>query len=278
MGACGGVLCGLCISAGVVVGARAQVGGEPVLDAGALMRRAVQHRLDEDKNHRPLRYVLRKQDEQRETKKEIVETEDGDVARLIEVDGKPLGVEAERAEIERLNTLAAHPEMEQRRHRNEIRDQARVDRMMAMLPDSDTYALEGTEPCDSGKCYRLSFKPNPRFQPPDLEAGILRGVAGEVWIDAVQERLVRMDAKFVAEVDFGFGILGKINQGGTVELRQADVGSQEWELTSMKVDLIGKALLFKTLRVQIEEQASGFTPVPRGLKYRDGITLLLNTK
>jgi hypothetical protein len=164
--------------------------------------------------------------------------------------------------------------MEERRRRNEIRDQARVDRMMGMLPDSETYRFEGIEPCDSGRCYRLSFVPNPRFQPPDLEADILRGVAGEVWIDTAQERLVRLDAKFVADVDFGFGILGKINKGGTVQLRQADAGGHEWELTSMKVDLTGKALLFKSLRVQIEEQASGFTPVPRGLKYRDGIALL----
>jgi hypothetical protein len=262
------------LAAGTALDAGAQGVAPARFDARALMRRAVQHRLDEDKDHRPLRYVLRKQDEQRETKKMIIETKDGDVARLIEVDGKPLSAEAEHVEMARLDTLAAHPEMEERRRRNEIRDQARVDYMMAMLPDSERYTFEGMAPCDAGRCYRLSFVPNPRFEPPDLEADILRGVAGEVWIDQVQERLVRLDARFVADVDFGFGILGKVNKGGTVQLQQADVGGGEWEVTGMKVYLTGKALLVKSVRVQIEEDASGFVPVPRGLSYRDGIAML----
>jgi hypothetical protein len=44
-----------------------------------------------------------------------------------------------------------------------------------------------------------------------VEANIFRGLAGELWIDQAQERLNRLDAHVIANVDFGWGILGKLD-------------------------------------------------------------------
>jgi hypothetical protein len=265
------------LGAGLTLGARAQTAAAP-FDAVALVRRAVQHRLAQDKDSQHRRYLLRRQDARRETVKEIIETKDGDVARLIEIDGKPLSAEAEQAEMERLENLAEHPELEERRHRSEQKDEARIDHLMGMLPDAEVYRFEGMVPCalggDAGQCYRLSFVPNPRFVPPDMEANLLRGFAGEVWIDKAQTRLVLLDAHLVADVDFGFGIVGRLNKGGTVMLRQTDVGGRDWELTKLKLNLTGRALLVKSLRIKIDEEASGFSAVPEGMSYRDAIEML----
>jgi len=246
---------------------------EPV-DATALVRRAVQHRLDAGKSHRPVRYLVHRTDERHDTTKEIIETVDGGVARLVAIDGKPLSAEADRAELDRLDTLANHPELQEHRHKSEQKDAERVDRLLALLPDAFLYRLEGTAPCAAGQCYRLSFAPNPHFTPPNLEADLLRGVAGEVWIDTRQERLTRLEGHFIAEVEFGFGILGKLNKGGTVLLEQTDVGGQDWELTRLTLHVTGKALMVKPLSFQINEEASGFSPVQPGLRYRDAIQLL----
>lgn len=265
--------CGVVLCAGWV-GAGAQTAAKAPFDGAALVRRAVQHRLDMDQGHPMLRYVVRRKDARRETTKEIIETKDGDVARLVAIDGKPLSAEAERAEMERLDTLAAHPELEERRHRSEMKDQARIDHLLGVLPDAEIYTLEGMVPCDAGTCYRLSFTPNPKFVPPDIEADFLRGFAGEVWIDLAQERLTRLDAHLIVDIDFGFGILGKVNKGGTASMRQRDVGGQEWKLTELKVKLTGRALLVKSLNVDIEETASDFSPVAAGIGYRDAIRML----
>ncbi len=133
----------------------------------ALVRRAVQLRLEEEKSHRPVRYVLRKTDGDHETTKEIIETKDGDVARLIAINGQPLTAEQEQTEMNRLNTLAAHPEMQMRRHRSEKKDAARIDQLVGMLPDSEIYKLEGMVSCGVGQCYRLSFTPNSDFATPE---------------------------------------------------------------------------------------------------------------
>jgi len=249
--------------------------GQTAVDPVALVRRAMQLRLDEEKNHRPVEYVLRKTDGNHETTKEIIETRDGDVARLIDVNGRPLNAEEEQVEMSRLDALAAHPEMQQKRRRSERRDAARIDQLVGMLPDSEVYKLEGMVPCGGGECYRLSFAPNPGFVPPDIEADVLRGFAGEVWIEKSQDRLVRLDAHLVRDVNIGFGILGRLDKGGTLELEQAyEKDASEWQPTVLKMNLAGKALMVKSVSIQIDELASGFAPVPPGIGYREAIAML----
>jgi hypothetical protein len=244
------------------------------VDAAALVRRAVQHRLYAGKSHRSVRYLIHRTDERHDTTKAIIETVDGGVARLVAINGKPLSAAADRAELDRLDTLAMHPELQEHRHKSEQKDAERVDRLLALLPDAFLYRFEGMTPCAAGQCYRLSFTPNPRFTPPYMEADLLRGIAGEVWIDVAQERLTRLEGHFIAEVNFGFGIIGKLNRGGSVLLEQTDVGGQDWELTRLTLHVTGKALMVKPLSFQINEEANHFTPVSPGLRYRDAIQLL----
>jgi hypothetical protein len=244
------------------------------MDATALVRRAVEHRLDAGKSHRPVRYLIHRTDERHDTTKLIIETADGDVARLVAINGKSLPVEADRAELNRLDTLANHPEMQEHRHKSEQKDAERIDHLLALLPDAFLYRFEGMAACAAGQCYRLSFTPNPRFTPPNMEADLLRGIAGEVWIDPAQERLTRLEGHFIADVDFGFGIVGKLNKGGTVLLEQTDIGGHDWELTRLTLHVTGKALMVKPLSFQIDEEANHFAPVSPGLRYTDAIQLL----
>jgi hypothetical protein len=246
-------------------------------DPTALVRRATQNRLEADQNHRPLRFLLRKTGELHDTTKDIIETKDGDVARLVAINGSPLSVQANQAELDRLNTLASSPEIQEHRHKREQKDADRVNRLMRLLPDAFLYRFEDMAPCAGGQCYRLSFSPNPHFVPPDEEANIFRGMAGEVWIDQAQERLTRLDAHLISDVDFGWGFLGRLDKGGTILLEQADIGGHDWEVTGMKVNLTGKALLVKSLSVQITEETSHFSPAPPDLDYRKAIQLLENS-
>jgi hypothetical protein len=244
------------------------------LDATALVRRAVQHRLDAAKDHHPLRYILHRTDERHDTTKVIIETSDGDVARLVAINGKPLSDDANKAELERLDYLAQHPELQGHRRKSEQKDSDRITHLLSLLPDALLYHFEDVVPCPTGQCYRLSFVPNPHFVQPDLESGIFRGISGEVWIDQSQERLTRLEANFISDVDFGFGILGKLNKGGKAVLEQTDIGGGDWELTALRIHVTGKALLVRSFNYQVNEETSHFAPVASGLKYRDAIQLL----
>jgi len=246
----------------------------PPSDPVTLVRRAVQHRLDAEKTHKPAQYMIRRVDEHRDTTKLIIETRDGDVARLVAVNGKPPSPDADEAELARLDDLAAHPELQEHRRKGEQKDADRVNHILGLLPDALLYQFEGMIPCGAGQCYRLSFKPNPKFTPPDIESNILRGVAGEVWVDQAHERLVRLDAHFVSDVDFGWSILGRLNKGGTVLLKQTDVGDNEWALTGLSLHVTYRILLVKSGSDQVTEEMTHYAPVSPSLSYRDAIKLL----
>lgn len=220
------------------------------------------------------RYQLRKTDEKGTTVKEIIETPDGDVARLLSRDDKPITGDALQAETDRLNNLFAHPEVQARRHKKEQEDSGHADNFIKLLPDAFLYQYQGIVDGAKGPAYRLTFVPNPKFVPPSREAQVYHGMAGELWIDVKEKRMVRFDAHIIQDVDFGWGIVGRLFKGGTIQVQQEDVGDGRWEAISMKLNLTIKILMVKTMLMRTTETTSDFVPVPPNTDYKGAITIL----
>jgi hypothetical protein len=259
----------------VFAATQANSGG--AVDPAALVRRAAQNELRPLSSPYPVRFKLRKQDDKGITTKEIVETKDGDVARLIAKNDKPLAPDEEKAELDRLNNLLAHPEIQEHRHKREQEDSGREDEMTRLLPDAFLYTDLGIVSGPNGPAYRLSFKPNPSFKPPDREAEVYHGMEGELWIDQAQERIVKLDAHLIDDVEFGWGILGKLYKGGSLTIEQQDIGHHHWEPTMMKLNLTGIALMVKPLSYQTTETSTDFQPVPLNMGYQDAVHMLLKS-
>lgn len=243
-------------------------------DAQALVRKASQNETAKNLNGQPFRFKLRKIDDKGDVTKEIVQTKDGDIAELVLYNNQPLTEERKKLEKERLAHLMAHPEEQERRHRREQEDSDRADKLVKVLPDAFLFEFIGTIPGNSGPVIKLRFKPNPGFTPPDRESQVYHGMAGELWIDERQVRMVRLDAHLIADVDFGWGFLGRLYKGGSILVQQADVGSRHWETTHLKLSLTGKALMVKSLNIQTQEDESDFRPVPKDIGYQDAIRML----
>lgn len=229
----------------------------------------------------PFRFVLFKEDSKGSTVKEIIETQDGDVARLIAKDGEPLTPAQTEAERNRLLQLLAHPAIQAHRRKKEKEDSARGNELVLMLPDAFLYTYEGIVPGPSGPCYKLAFKPNPDFDPPDREGEVYHGMVGELWVDTTQLRLARIDAHLVADVNFGWGVLGKLYKGGSILVEDADVGlpfgTHEWETTLMRLNLHGKILMVKPVDFSTLEKSTDFEPVDR-MGYQEAVHMLLDDK
>jgi hypothetical protein len=244
------------------------------VDALKIVRDASWNELHSKPPGRSFSYRQRKEDSKGVIVKRIVETKDGDVARLIERDGKPLSQEEDQAELDRLNNLLAHPEIQEHRHKKEQEDNARGDEMVRMLPDAFLYTFDGMVPGPNGPCYRFQFKPNPNFTPPDREGEVYHGMVGELWVDQAQERLAKIDAHLISDVNFGWGVLGKLYQGGSILVENADVGLNHWETTHMKLRLQGKLLMMKSVDYSTTEDFSDFRVQPQELNYQEAIQLL----
>lgn len=244
----------------------------------AIVKRATHNELAASGSAHPYRYTLRKSDDGKITTKEIIETKDGDVARLIAVGDKPLSPDAETAEIERLKNLIADPSIQAHRKQREQADADRANEMVRLLPNAFIYHFEGMVDGPNGPCYRLSMRPNPSFKPPDREAEVYHGMAGELWIDQKEERLVKLDVHLIADVDFGWGIVGQLYKGGKILVEQKDVGDGHWEQTLLRLNLEGKILLIKSLIIDTTETESDFAPVPANWTYQDAARALLDEK
>src|SRR5580658_5341517 len=132
--------------------------GNPAVDPQKIVHDASWNELHSKSPGRSFSYVQHKVDPKGSVVKQIVETKDGDVARLIEKDGKPLPPDEEQAELNRLNNLLEHPEIQEHRHKKEQEDSARGDEMVRMLPDAFLFTLDGMVEGPNGPCYRLKFR------------------------------------------------------------------------------------------------------------------------
>jgi hypothetical protein len=244
------------------------------VDPQKIVRDASWNELHSKSPGRSFTYRQHKVDAKGSVVKQIVETKDGDVARLLEKDGKPLSEADEQAEIDRLNNLLAHPEVQEHRHKKEQEDSARGDEMVKMLPDAFLFEADGTVPGPNGPCYRLKFKPNPAFTPPDREGEVYHGMVGELWVDEAQLRLVKIDAHLISDVNFGWGVLGRLFKGGSILVENADVGLHHWETIHMKLDLHAKILMMKSEDYSTTEDFSDFQVQPQELSYQEAIHLL----
>jgi len=245
--------------------------------ARALVERALgtESRAAQELSHadHPMRYRMHKSSPRLVTTKEIVETKDGAVARLLEVNNQPLSPADEQKEQVRLDALMSDPRLQQHRKRSEDNDAERAQKVLRVLPTAFLYEFAGTGEAPTGTVEKFTFKPNPAFEPPDLETGVLTAMAGEIWIDAAQERIVRLAGSLQQDKDFGWGILGQLDKGGWVEIDQADVGNQQWRIVHLKLVMNGR-VLFKAKNSDSEQEYTRFVPVPQGLGYREAIQML----
>jgi hypothetical protein len=244
--------------------------------AQALVARALstELRVARDPNH-PMRYLLRRSTPRLTSTKDIIETRDGDVARLLSINDKPLAPEDNQKELARLATLAANPDLQKHRKNNEDEDAGLVLKLLRMLPNAFLYQYAGSFNGPTGTVHRFTFKPNPKFDPPDIETQALTAMSGELRVDALQERIVRLEGHLQQDTNYGWGILGKLNKGGWVILEQAEVGERRWRIVNVQMEMTLR-ILFKTKNIDTAEQMSHYTPVPAGIDYREAIQMLRN--
>jgi hypothetical protein len=222
----------------------------------------------------PMRYRLKKITPRLTTTREIYETGEGGVARLLEVDGRPLPAAAEQQERARLQELLGDPARQRHRRQAEDADRQRALRILRALPSAFLYQYIGPGQGTAGPVERYSFRPNPAFSPPDLETQALAAMSGEIWIDPAAMRAVCLQATLQRDVAFAWGILGRLDRGGSIRIDQAQVAPGVWRTVRLQLSMTGR-VLFRTRRFDTLETMSDFAPLPPAIGYRQAIEELL---
>jgi hypothetical protein len=210
--------------------------------------------------------------------RDVIESKDGTVARLILKDGKPLTAEQDKAERQRLNDMLASPAAYAKHVKNTESEKSMADKLIPLMPDAmiNTYTPGQPQSGRNGGAPEivLDYKPNPKFVPPNTQAQALTGLQGRVWIDAKTHYVVRMEGIIFRPVNFGWGMLAHIYPGGKVEMDQTNVGGSRWIFTDFSMDLSVRALMVKKLDIHSSAKTSTYQTLGP-LSYQDAIHLLL---
>ena len=179
----------------------------------------------------------------------VIETPKGDLHRMLELNGKRLTGDAEAKELDHLREFVSSPEEQEHRRKIGEDDGAQAREFLRMLPTAFVWTIVSETP----QAVVLKFRPNPDFRPPDMQSRVLGVMAGEMTVAREGNRVQSLRGTLTDDVKIGFGILGKIDRGGTFNVERRELSPGEWQITETHVHIGGHALLFKTIGQQEDD-------------------------
>jgi hypothetical protein len=238
--------------------------------AGQLVRETIYNELQDHYNHGYWRYWIQQRVQNDTRLVEQVETADGPIKRLVQTNGQPLDAQTRNEECARLQHLVNSPQ-EQASHRKDyLDDEKHVALIMALLPEAYLFEYAGLE----NGLHHLRFRPSPAYEAHSVEERVVHAMAGDLWIDARMKRLSRLEGRLNEKIDFGFGLLGRVDKGGWFRVQRVQVSPTEWKTQRLELHVSGRAVVFKTIAHDTNELRGGFAAVPAGMNLAQGMHLL----
>jgi hypothetical protein len=201
-----------------------------------------------------------------------IQTPQGSVSRLIEVDGKPPTEKQCRNNFALLDRIAASSVLQETRLTSQRSEMRRREQLFTDMPAAFLFQYEGTE----GKTgwIRIRYRPNPDFHIRNRVAGVLVGLQGTMWIDPSSKRIARIQGSLNKDVTFGWGILARLYRGGRFMLEQSRLPDGNWQETLLFVEFKGSILLFKKLDVNVTQTISSYKDMANNLTIEQAVGIL----
>jgi hypothetical protein len=240
-------------------------------DANQLVKDAIRHQMEADAaDHTHWRYHIHREDEKGSQDRDVIDTKDGQLARTLLINGQPLTAEQRVADEARMKKLVDDAGERAKRDKRTKDDEDKGVQMFKAIPDAFIFKYEGAE---NGQI-RLSFFPNPHYNAPTRELQIFRSMSGMMWIDRAALRMSRLDGSLFEDVTFGWGLLGRLNKGGTFSVAQSRVADDHWEIVALDIKMAGHAVIFKTINVKQVQRITGFRRVSDSMTISEAYQLL----
>jgi len=204
--------------------------------------------------------------------KTVVETQNGDLTCLDEIDNHPLTPEQRNAESQRIRRFVADAGAQRTALKASADDDEKTTHLFSILPDAFVFRFDQR----NGDTARLAFEPNPRFHAHSMEEFVFHRMSGYVVVNTREDRLVEISGALTHGVEFAGGLLGHLDPGGTFDVRLMEVAPNVWKVDRLKVNMHGKVLFFKTIGDQEDETRSDFRQMAGGMTLAQAAQLLVN--
>lgn len=231
----------------------------PTEPAARLVRDVIWNELHDSESLSHWEYLSDRTVDGQERVSEQVETRSGPVYRILERNGAPLTASQQQQESRRVAAYIHDPSAVARIERDHRQDEARLASIMRLLPTAFVYRYAAPP---SGDTVTLAFQPNPAFIPSGYEARILHALTGTMTVNLRYKRMIDISGSVSQQVNFGYGLLGHVDQGGTFRIHRTQVSPRHWKTDLVAVHVQGKLLMFHTISKDEREARSDFQPVP----------------
>jgi hypothetical protein len=241
------------------------------LDAGRLAREVFENEVQAQINDQSLwSYRQLKEEQGKKNVFAVCETNDGEIDRLLEVNGQELNPKQRQDEDQRIQKMLDDPGQMRQQQKKSAEDGKQERELLRMFPEAFRFQYAGMQ----GNLIKLTFSPNPDFRPSNRAAQVFHHMEGSLLVDGEQKRLAEIEGRLTSPVKFAWGLLGHLDKGGTFLVDQQDMGSGHWQLTTLDVEMNGKALFFKTIAVREKELNTDFQQVPESIRPWQAFELL----
>ncbi len=167
-----------------------------------------------------------------------------EMARKIEVDGKPLSADEQQKEDERLTKDAARYDQEAAKPPKKDDDDVTISDFLRI----SRFSNPRWERFRGQDVVVFDFGPNPDYKPKKLVEKLVYDLVGTVWVDPQAQDVARLEARFDNSVKIGGGMLASLQKGSAFQFEQSLVNNQVWLPSYDEVHVGAKLLMLKTFR------------------------------
>lgn len=188
----------------------------------------------------------------------VAETSNGSIKRVLRLDGQSLSPAEQQ---QRINKFLSDTSAQAKQHSSDAHDDKEATEMLQLLPRAFIWTRKG----EQGNDVILHFRPDPNFQPPDLESRVFAAMEGDMAVDKQQLRIASLKGRMIQDVKILGGWLGRLYAGGTFDVERRETGGGVWQITETHVHINGHALIFKTISEQEDDVKSHFKELPANI-------------
>jgi hypothetical protein len=232
----------------------------------ALLRRAEEKDLENQKQLRDYTYIQREEDHKLDGRggvkktesrtSEVLEIYGEQVERLTAKDDKPLSAEEAKKEDDKIQKIIDKRKQEseddrRKRLQKEEKDREEDRKFVLEIADAFNFRLIGSEAVDGRDAWVLEGEPRPGYEPKTRGAKILGKFKGRVWIDKSEAQWVKIDITAIDAISFGW-ILARVHKGLHIQVEQTKVNDEVWLPKHIQLHFDARVALFKTYDEDVE--------------------------
>ena len=156
--------------------------------------------------------------------------------------------EYQKRASEVLQRLAAEePDARRRRDGEAERAAQRGQRRIVDVVNALQFKVEGRALHEGVPAIVVTFTPKPGAMPETRQGRIAQKFGGKVWIDEAAMEVMRMEAKAIDDISFGYGLIARLNEGTVATVTRRRIDRDLWLPTQLTIKGRGRAAVFRTL-------------------------------